>query len=255
MSRTPIVAGNWKMHKGPAETAAFCEAILAEDLPRGVEVVVFPPYVSIPTATMLLAESGIGVGAQNVHWEREGAFTGEVSASMLAELGAGWVIVGHSERRRFFGETDESAARRARRAQEDGLAVIFCLGETLEEREAGRTLEVLGRQSAVLGGLDPTRLVVAYEPVWAIGTGRTATPAQAQEAHAFLRGRLAELLGGEAAAAVRILYGGSVKPANAAELFGQPEVDGGLVGGASLDAASFSAIIRAAAASAAGERS
>ena len=246
MGRRPIVAGNWKMHHGVAATTAFCEAILDEPLPEGVDAVLCPPYTSLPAAAMLLAGSSIGLGAQNVHWEASGAFTGEIAPAMLTELGVEWVIVGHSERRALFGETDATAARRAAAAQEAGLTVIFCLGETLEQREAGETLAVLERQSAVLGALDPGRLVVAYEPIWAIGTGRTATPEQAEEAHAFLRERLRAAFGAPAEA-IRILYGGSVKPANAAELFAMPDVDGGLVGGASLDAASFSAIIRAAA--------
>ncbi len=246
MSRTPIVAGNWKMHHGVAATTSFCEAILDEALPGGVQAVICPPYTSIPAAAMLLAGSSIGLGAQNVHWEEQGAFTGEIAPAMLVELGVEWAIVGHSERRAMFGETDETAARRAAAAQAAGLTVIFCVGETLGKREAGETFAVLERQSSVLGPLDPGRLVLAYEPVWAIGTGRTATPEQAQEAHAFLRERLRGAFG-DAAEGVRILYGGSVKPANAAELFAAPDVDGGLVGGASLDAASFSAIIRAAA--------
>ncbi len=246
MTRTPIVAGNWKMHHGVAATTSFAEAILDEALPDTVEAVVCPPCTSLPAAAMLLAGSSIGLGAQNVHWEESGAFTGEIAPPMLVELGVEWVIVGHSERRRLFGETDETAARRAAAAQAAGLTVIFCVGETLEEREAGSTFTVLERQTAVLGGLDPDRLVLAYEPVWAIGTGRTASPAQAQEAHAFLRDRLRGAFG-EVAEGIRILYGGSVKPGNAAELFASPDVDGGLVGGASLDAASFSAIIRAAA--------
>jgi triosephosphate isomerase len=195
---------------------------------------------------MIAAGSRIAIGGQNCHWEERGAFTGEVAPGMLAELGARWVIVGHSERRQHFGETDTSAAARARAAQRARLAVIFCLGETLEQREAGATFAVLERQSAVLAGLDPGLLAVAYEPVWAIGTGRNATPEQAQEAHEFLRGRLAAGLGTAAARGLRILYGGSVKPDNAATLLGREDVDGALVGGASLDVAAFSAIIRGA---------
>ena len=255
MARRYLVAGNWKMHKGVSDTATFLEQLLAAKRPRSVDVVVCPPYISLPAAAMLLTRSGIGLGAQNVHWETSGAFTGEISAPMLRDLEVEWVIVGHSERRAMFGETDETAAKRARRAQEDGLTVIFCLGETLEQREAGETMEVLRRQASVLGELDPAKLVVAYEPIWAIGTGQTASPAQAEEAHAFLRAELVRQLGQEAANTIRILYGGSVKPGNAAELFGQPDVDGGLIGGASLDVPSFSAIIRAAAHLAAGESS
>ena len=247
MGRTPLIAGNWKMHKGVAATTELVEKLLAVPYPPGVEVVVCPPFTSMPAAAMVLAGSPVGLGAQNVHWEAEGAFTGEVSAGMLRELGVEWAIVGHSERRTLFGESDETAGRRARRAQAEGLTVIYCLGETLSEREAGTTLEVLLRQAAVLEGLDPSRLVVAYEPVWAIGTGVNATAEQAQEAHAFLRRRLGELLGQAAAADVRILYGGSLKPGNADELLAQVDVDGGLIGGASLDVEAFSAIIRAAA--------
>jgi triosephosphate isomerase len=253
VSRTPLIAGNWKMHKGVSATTELLERLVAMSHPVGVEVVVCPPFTSLPAAAMVLAGSAVGLGAQNVHWEAEGAFTGEVSAGMLRELGVGWVIVGHSERRTLFGESDETVGRRARRAQAEGLTVVFCLGETLAEREAGTTLHVLGRQAAVLVGLDPGRLVVAYEPVWAIGTGVNATAEQAQEAHAYLRGRLGELLGGAAADSVRILYGGSLKPGNADELLSQADVDGGLIGGASLDVEAFSAIIRAAARRAAEE--
>lgn len=251
--RTPLIAGNWKMHHGAAATAAFLEDLAARPLPAGVEVVLCPPFVSLPAAALVASGSGIAVGAQNVHWETAGAFTGEIAPAMLAELGVGWAIVGHSERRQLFGESDDSAVRRAMGAQGGGLGVIFCIGETLDERDAGHTLDVLRRQTRRLGELDPGRLVLAYEPVWAIGTGRTATPAQAQEAHAFLRDRLTETFGAAASSALRILYGGSMKPANAAQLLAQRDVDGGLIGGASLDVDSFFAIIRAAAARAAGE--
>ena len=251
--RTPLIAGNWKMHHGAAETAAFLEALLAEERDPGVDVVVCPPAVALPMAAMMLTGSDIGLGAQNVHWEESGAFTGEVSALMLKEIGVQWVIVGHSERRTFFGETDETALARARAAQAANLEVIFCVGETLDERDAGETFAALERQVADLGALDPGHLVLAYEPVWAIGTGRTATPQQAQEAHAFLRLRMSALFGGETSESLRILYGGSLKPANAGELLPLADVDGGLIGGASLDVSSFSAIIRAAADCAAGE--
>jgi len=250
--RRPLVVGNWKMHKGVAETAAFVEGVLAAGQPAGIEVVVCPPFTSLPHAAMLLTGSSVGLGAQNVHWEDHGAFTGEVAAPMLRELGVGWVIVGHSERRALFGETDESALRRAERAQAHGLDVIFCIGETLAEREAGATFAVLERQTAGLGALDPARLVVAYEPVWAIGTGRNATTEQAQEAHHELRRRFAGIFGAGPAERLRILYGGSLKPSNSGELFAQPDVDGGLIGGASLDVDSFCAIMRDAASRAAG---
>jgi triosephosphate isomerase len=253
--RRPLIAGNWKMHKTVTETSTYLEALLAEDLPAAVDVVCCPTFVSLPAAAMLVTDSKIGLGAQNVHWETSGAFTGEVAAPMLAELGVEWVIVGHSERRTLFADTDETALERACAAQADGLEVIYCIGETLAERDGGRTFTVLERQTGGLGVLDPKHLVIAYEPVWAIGTGRTATAAQAQEAHAFLRLRLASIFDGAAAEALRILYGGSLKPENAHELLSLADVDGGLIGGASLDVRSFSAIIRAAADCAAGENS
>jgi len=253
--RTPLIAGNWKMHKTVAETTAYLEALIAEDLPNTVDVVCCPTFVSLPAAAMVATGSQIGLGAQNVHWDTAGAYTAEVAASMLTEIGVGWAIVGHSERRTLFGETDETALDRARAAQTAGLDVMYCIGETLEERDAGETFAVLERQTADFGALDPDHLVLAYEPVWAIGTGRTATPAQAQEAHAFLRVRMASTFDGDAAEGLRILYGGSLKPANADELLALADVDGGLIGGASLDVGSFSAIIRAAAICAAGDDS
>jgi triosephosphate isomerase len=228
-----LIAGNWKMYKGPAETAEFCLGLREQEL-DGADVVVCPPFVSLAVAVQLLAGTEIAVAAQNVHWEDEGAFTGEISASMLRELGVYGAIVGHSERRQHFGETDDSVARRALGALEAGLFVIACVGETEMERERGETQEVLRRQVSVLEADD--NLVVAYEPVWAIGTGKTATPEIAQEAHAFVKTLLD----------VPVLYGGSVKPENADELLAQPDVDGALVGGASLDLDSFTAICRAA---------
>ena len=231
-----LIAGNWKMYKGPEETAHFCRSLRDQlEWVDGVDVAVCPPFPSLSAAVQALAGTDVAVAAQNVHWEVEGAFTGEVSAPMLFELGVYGAIVGHSERRQLFGETDETVARRAAAALEAGLWVIACVGETEAEREAGQTEEVLRRQASVLEAHE--QLVLAYEPVWAIGTGKTATPDQAQEAHAFLHGLLD----------VPILYGGSVKPDNAAELLSQPDVDGALVGGASLDVDSFSAICRAAA--------
>ena len=230
-----IVAGNWKMFKGPHQAREFATQIrrFPEHIP-GVDVVVCPPFVSLEaTIQGLGTDSGVRVFAQNVHWELEGAFTGEVSPAMLAELGVAGAIVGHSERRQFFGETDETVTERAAAALEAGLAVIACVGETEAEREAGETESVLARQ--VAGIPRHERLVIAYEPVWAIGTGRTATPEIAQEAHAFVK----SLHGAE------VLYGGSVKPENASVLLGLPDVDGALVGGASLDVPSFEAICRA----------
>ncbi|MCD4750186.1 MAG: triose-phosphate isomerase [Thermoanaerobaculales bacterium] len=251
--RRPIIAGNWKMHQNVAATSDLVENFLAQNYSEEVDVVICPPFTSLPNAAMLVTGSSIGLGAQNCHWEEKGAFTGEVAPSMLLEIGASWVIIGHSERRTLFGETNDTAARRAQAAQKAGLKVIYCVGETLDQRESGETFEVLRAQTGVMADLDPNHLVVAYEPVWAIGTGLTATPDQAQEAHLYLRSRLEIFFGPEAAAGLRILYGGSMKPANAVDLISLPDVDGGLIGGASLDVDSFSAIIRAAANCAAGE--
>jgi triosephosphate isomerase len=227
-----LIAGNWKMYKGPAETAEFCLALRDEDL-SGVDVVLCPPYVSLAVAVQLLAGTEIAVAAQNVHWDSEGPFTGEISAPMLRELGVYGTLVGHSERRQLFGETDETVAKRAGAALAAGLFVIACVGETEEERERGETEDVLRRQVSVLEADD--NLVLAYEPVWAIGTGKTATPEIAQEAHAHIKSLLD----------VPVLYGGSVKPGNARELLSQPAIDGALVGGASLELDSFAAICRA----------
>ena len=228
-----LIAGNWKMFKGPRETAEFCRGLRERDL-GGAGVVVCPAFVSLAAAVEVLAGTEIAVAAQNVHWEAEGAFTGEISPPMLRDLGVYGAIVGHSERRQYFCESDETVAKRARAALGAGLAVIACVGETEAEREAGETEAVLQRQVSVLEA-DPN-LVLAYEPVWAIGTGRTATPEIAQEAHAFIKTLLD----------APVLYGGSVKPENAAELLAQPAVDGALVGGASLDVDSFVAICLAA---------
>jgi triosephosphate isomerase len=226
-----LIAGNWKMYKGSAETAEFCVQLKNRvGDAEGVDVAVCPPYTSLAVAVQILAGTEIAVAAQNVHWETEGPYTGEISPPMLRELGVYGAIVGHSERRQYFGESDETVARRAKAALEAGLSVIACVGETEAEREAGETEDVLRRQVSVLEAED--NLVVAYEPVWAIGTGKTATPELAQEAHAFIKSLLD----------VPVLYGGSVKPENAAELLELPAVDGALVGGASLDVDSFAAI-------------
>jgi triosephosphate isomerase len=230
-----LIAGNWKMFKGPNEAAGFCRELRGRALPDGVDVAVCPPAVSLEAAVRALAGTDVAVCAQNVHWETQGAFTGEISAAMLTEIGVYGTLVGHSERRQHFGETDETVARRTGAALDAGLWVIACVGETEAEREAGETEAVLRRQVAVLEPHE--RLVVAYEPVWAIGTGKTATPQIAQDAHALIRSLLD----------VPVLYGGSVKPDNAAELLAQPDVDGALVGGASLDVDSFVAICTAAA--------
>jgi triosephosphate isomerase len=220
------------MYRGPAEAAEFCLRLREQDL-TGVEVVVCPPYVSLTVSVQLLAGTEVAVAAQNVHWEQHGAYTGEISAGMLLELGVYGAIVGHSERRQYFGETDETTAQRARAALSAGLFVIACVGETEGEREGGVTEDVLRRQVSLFEPDD--NLVVAYEPVWAIGTGKTATPDMAQEAHAFIKSVLD----------VPVIYGGSVKPDNAEELLGRPDVDGALVGGASLELESFMAICRA----------
>jgi triosephosphate isomerase (TIM) len=229
----PLIAANWKMFKGPRATREFCEAFRP---PEGVEAVLCPPFVSLQAAV----ESGHTVFAQNVHWAEEGAYTGEISPPMLLELGIAGAIVGHSERRQYFGETDETVARRTAGALEHGLRVIACVGESLEERESGEMELVLRVQIEAIGeAAGPQEgLVVAYEPVWAIGTGRTATPDQAREAHAFIKSLFD----------VPLLYGGSVKPDNAEELLSEEGVDGALVGGASLDVESFTAICQAAAA-------
>jgi triosephosphate isomerase (TIM) len=231
-----LVAGNWKMYKTPSETAEFCHALRdALGELEDVDVAACPPFTGLAPAVQALAGTEIAVAAQNVHWEPEGAYTGEVSASMLVDLGVYGAIVGHSERRQHFGETDEAVGRRAAAALEAGLSVIACVGELEEERERGETEEVLRRQVSVLEAHDA--LVVAYEPVWAIGTGKTATPELAEEAHAFIKSLLD----------VPVLYGGSVKPENAGELLAQRNVDGALVGGASLELESFVSICRAAA--------
>src|SRR5213082_2780941 len=221
------------MYKGPEETAHFCRQLREHPRPTEVDIVVCPPYVSLATAVQVLAGTDVAVAAQNVHWESEGPFTGEVSAPMLRELGVYGAIVGHSERRQHFGETDESASRRTRAALAAGLSVIACVGETEAEREAGETENVLRRQVSVLEHDD--NLVVAYEPVWAIGTGKTATTEMACDAHRLVKGLLD----------VPVLYGGSVKPDNAEELLRQDVIDGALVGGASLDLESFVTICRA----------
>ena len=246
--RTPIIAANWKMHKSAGEASRFAQGLVRElrssDL---AEVVIAPPFTSLTAVHSEIASSAVHLAAQNVHPEPEGAFTGEISASMLLDAGCSHVIIGHSERRTLFGESNAFVAAKRAAAQRVRLRPILCLGETLEEREANRTHSVLQTQlRESLEGMDhsgASDLILAYEPIWAIGTGRTATPELAQEAHAFLRKCLEELIG-DAAHSVRIQYGGSVKPANVAELMAQPDIDGALVGGASLDLESFLAILR-----------
>ena len=249
VARRPIVAANWKMNGDLASCSALAAAIRDGVGHVSTEVVVCPPF---PYLVAVAASLGgvIRLGAQDVHFEAPGAHTGDVSASMLRDLGCRYVIVGHSERRTNHAETDDLVVRKAAALMGAGLQPIVCIGETLEQREAGETEDVLERQlTGSLAGLDldPERLVLAYEPVWAIGTGRTATPEQAQQAHAFIRRRIAALADDEAGERLRIQYGGSVKPDNAATLFACPDIDGGLIGGASLDATSFASIVRAAA--------
>jgi len=250
MKRRNIVAGNWKMNLTVAESKELASAVLAEigEGFSGCEVGVAPTFVALSETGKVIGSGPVFLAAQNCHFENDGAYTGEISARMLLAAGCTYVIIGHSERRQFFGETDAIVNRKVKKALQEGLNVILCVGETLEEREGGITGDVVTRQ--VKGGLDGIagigELVIAYEPVWAIGTGKTATSEQAQEVHALIRRTVAELYGAEAADGLRIQYGGSVKPSNAAELFAMPDIDGGLIGGASLNAADFAAIVRAA---------
>jgi triosephosphate isomerase len=246
--RTPFIAANWKMYKTVHEAVAFIKEFRKlADAVHDVEIVVAPPFTALRPVVEAAHASTIGVAGQNLHWEREGAFTGEVSAAMLKEAGAEYVIIGHSERRRLFGETDQTVNRKLLAAVGAPLTPIVCIGETLEERDANQTLSVLDRQiKAGLDGLTADQiaaLVIAYEPVWAIGTGRNATPGQAGEAHAHIRGRLRQWFGGMAAEQCHVIYGGSVKPDNIRELSSLEDVDGALVGGASLDVRSFFEIV------------
>ena len=252
MSRTPLIAGNWKMFKTVRETIAhMTELRTALRDVSNVDLVVAPPFTALHAAAEAARDSNIAVSAQNLHWEREGAFTGEVSAAMIRETGARYVIIGHSERRTLFGETNLTVNKKIAAALGAQLTPIVCIGETLQQRDANQTHAVLDEQ--LRGGLDGftadqlATMVVAYEPVWAIGTGRNATPEQAQGAHAHVRSRLKQWFGVDMAERCRIVYGGSVKPDNAGTLMAQADVDGGLVGGASLDVKSFAAIVRASA--------
>jgi triosephosphate isomerase (TIM) len=250
--RRPVIAGNWKMYKAPAETAGFLHdlapLVAASSQTEGrPEIVVCPPFVDIAAAVEAARGTNIAIGAQDLFWLKEGAYTGEVSAPMLAAAGCSWAIVGHSERRQYFGETDESVFKKTSAALDAGLTPIVCVGERLEEREGGLTEVVLSRQCTdgicTLTAEQFARIVIAYEPVWAIGTGRTATPEIAAQAHHFLRNQVRERFGNDASLACRILYGGSVKPDNMKGLMAQEDVDGALVGGASLDPVSFAAIV------------
>jgi triosephosphate isomerase len=246
--RTKVIAANWKMYKTPDQTRAF----FGDFLPMVAghtrdEIVVCPPFLDLPAALEAAKGSNVAIGAQNVHWKEEGAFTGETSTVQLGALGIAHVIIGHSERRQYFGETDDTVNMRLKTALEAGLTPICCVGEVLEEREAGLTDDVLRRQCVrafhAISAKKAAKMVVAYEPVWAIGTGKTATPELAAEAHAVIRSEATEIFGEEFAAKLRILYGGSVKPDNVSSLMSQEEIDGALVGGASLDPKSFTAIV------------
>ena len=247
--RRPVIAGNWKMYKTLAETEAFFAALgpRITDVAH-CDIVIAPPFTVLRRAAELGSEIGISVSAQDLHWEKEGAFTGAISAGMIRDAGCRHTLIGHSERRQYFGETDQSVNKKVRAALGAGLEPIVCIGETLAEREGGRTESVLERQlTQGLAGLTEDEfspIMFAYEPVWAIGTGRTATPEIAQQAHAYIRRGVGQMVSETAAARLRILYGGSVKPDNIQGLMAQPDLDGALVGGASLDANSFAAIIR-----------
>ena len=249
--RKVFICGNWKMHRTAGEAVSLARELRSKlNELSGVEVGIAPPFTALSAVRQALVGSHLRLAGQNCHWEKQGAFTGEVSAAMLADVGCDSVIVGHSERRQYFGETDETVNRRTKAALEARLTPIVCVGETLSEREGNRTLEVVERQVraalAGFGGEDVEKLVLAYEPVWAIGTGKVATPAQAQEVHAAIRALVADLAGKASADKVRIQYGGSVKADNAAELLALPDVDGALVGGASLKADDFARIVSAA---------
>ncbi len=249
MSRKKLIAANWKMYKNPSSTKEFLHDFLplVSDHNRD-EIVVCPPFIDLHAAIESVKGSKIAVGAQNVYWKDEGAFTGEVSSPMLTAIGCTHVIIGHSERRQYFGETDDTVNLKLKAALEHNLTPIVCVGEVLEEREAGLTEDVLRRQCmrafSSISARKAAKLVVAYEPVWAIGTGKTATPQMASDAHVLIRGEAANAFGDEFGANLRILYGGSVKPENAKALMSQEEIDGALVGGASLDAKSFAAIVK-----------
>jgi triosephosphate isomerase (TIM) len=249
--RRRVIAGNWKMFKTQVETRAFFSAFAPlVAAAKHCDIVIAPPFTAIPVAVEAAKNTNIGISAQDVYWEKEGAFTGEISTGMLVEAGCRYAIIGHSERRQFFGDTDETVAKKTKAALAAGLTPIVCVGETLANREAGKTHQVCQAQfthgPGSLTAEEFSRILVAYEPVWAIGTGRTATPEIAAEVHRFLRHCAAEKFSAAHAYALRILYGGSVKPDNIQGLMAQEELDGALVGGASLDAKSFAAIVEGA---------
>ena len=245
--RKQIVAGNWKMNKTESETTQLIEELKKQDLKSGVEVFIAPTFVNLSAAVKMTKDSSIYVSAQNMHQSASGAFTGEISSTMLLDIGVQHVILGHSERRAYFGETDELLKEKVQAALKAGLHIIFCFGEELDDRKSETHFDVVKKQlSTVLFDLDATewqKIILAYEPVWAIGTGETASPEQAQEMHAFIRSLILENYDSSCANAVSILYGGSVKPANATKIFAQTDVDGGLIGGASLQAEDFAAIV------------
>lgn len=245
--RRKVIAGNWKMNMLPNETLSFIEALAPHVKNSEAEVILCVPYTDLFYALLAAQETNIKIGAQNMHWEDSGAYTGEVSAKMLKSIGVEYVILGHSERRQYFAETDETVNKKVKKALEEGLKPIVCVGETLEQREAGKTDEVIGKQIEIgLGGLKETdfaTLIIAYEPIWAIGTGKTATSEQANETIRAIRKKIVEMYGNEVASNVIIQYGGSVKSANAKELFTTSDIDGGLVGGASLKVEEFEKII------------
>lgn len=248
--RKAVIAGNWKMNKTPAETKTLIEEMKPLVAGAGCDVVLCTPFVDLQAALDAAAGSNIGVGAENCHFEKSGAFTGEVAAPMLAEMGVQYVIIGHSERRQYFGETDETVNKRTLAALENGLTAIVCVGETLTQREQGVTAELVAMQTKIallnVTAEQLKKVIIAYEPVWAIGTGRTATAEQANEVCAVIRATVASLYGKQAADGLTIQYGGSMNAGNADELLAQPDVDGGLIGGASLKAADFAAIVKAA---------
>ncbi|MCU0597702.1 MAG: triose-phosphate isomerase [Desulfobacterales bacterium] len=246
-NRRPLIAGNWKMHKSILESVEFVNQLLPLVADSLVDIMIAPPFTSLFAVSEIIKDSNVDLGAQNLFWEKNGAFTGEISPLMLLSAGCRYVIIGHSERRQYFGETDETVNKKINAAMEAGLIPIFCIGETESQREEGKTFSVLDKQIKMgLEGLtlkEDRMLVIAYEPVWAIGTGKTALPGQVQEVHLYLRNLLEKTSGKRHAAAIRILYGGSVKPDNISELMALPDVDGALVGGASLNADTFSKII------------
>lgn len=248
MARRPIIAGNWKMNMTPSEAEGLIQALIPLVGDAACDVVICPPFVDLPLAVTLTRGTNIAIGAQNVHWAEKGAFTGEISANMLKSLGVQYAIIGHSERRQYFGETDETVNKRASAALQAGITPIICVGESLAQREAGETEGVVSSQTeaalAGIGAEEVKTLVIAYEPIWAIGTGKTATKEQANETIGCIRATIERMFCRDTAQAVRIQYGGSMNPGNAAALMAMPEIDGGLIGGASLKAEDFAKVVK-----------